>query len=320
MPPGNQRRISNLYRATSGDTRFAAFYLLSGGNNMDDSEITQEQEQSLDELWAKGKTDETEAVVDATTDPLPDDDSDLLGDEPQTEADAANVGAPAGQFDLEAYLPRIAEYLQKEVLPSRDEQLLREAQNRARQSQKARDEQIKATLAPLVDHFRKLEQQGLYTREDSQREYAAAYKAVASETEAKEHAQQEAELRQRWLASQQGGSIPAQQQAPVPGERPIWLASTEARMNQILEQSGLTETDPEWASVPLSITHPDPNEALDYFRTKVASAVQERQKRLQATAKPKPMIDMGTGGGAGASNPLAGIEDTDQLWELAMRS
>lgn len=283
--------------------------------------MNDEQEQSLDELWEKGKTGETDEPLVATDESIPDDDSDVLGDEPQApETDAANAGAPAGQFDLESLFPQIAERFQKEFAPQIQSQAVEEAMRRMKQSQKARDEQIKASLAPLVDHFKKLEQQGLYTREDSQREYAAAYKAVASETEAKEHAQQEAELRQRWLQTQQGGSIPAQQQAPVPSERPIWQASTEARMNQILEQSGLSESDPEWASVPLSITHPDPNEALDYFRTKVASAVQERQKRLQASAKPKPMIDMGTGGGAGASNPLAGIEDTDQLWELAMRS
>jgi hypothetical protein len=91
-------------------------------------------------------------------------------------------------------------------------------------------------------------------------------------------------------------------------------------MNQMLEQSGLTDQDPELANVPLKVTHDDPNEALDYFKVKVESAVKEKQQRLQTGAKPKPFIDMGTGGGAGAVNPLAGIEDNDQLWDMAMKT
>lgn len=278
------------------------------------------EEQSIDELWAQATGATDEAVDD--TDTIPDDDSDLLGDEPETanDTDESASDAASSQFNIEAHLPRIAEYLQKEVLPKRDEQLLHEAQNRARQSQKARDEQIKAQLAPLVDQFKRLEEQGLYTREDSQREYARAYQAVNAETEKRERDQADADVRQRWLAQSQGNSQQqAQQQAPDSYESVKQIASTEVTMQNILDQSGLTEQDPELAAVPLTITHADPKEALDYFKFKVATAVQEKQQRVKASAKPKPMIDMGHGGSGGAGNPLSGIEDTDQLWELAMK-
>jgi hypothetical protein len=261
-----------------------------GGTHMDD-------EKSLDELYELG-TRETDEAADATADTIPDDDSDLLG---QADADES-ASTPTNQFDIESLYPQFVERFQKEIVPQIQSQAVEEAMRRVKQGNKARDEQIKLQLAPLVDHLKRLEGQGLYTREDSARD----------EAEQREQQNVAAETRQRWLA---------QQQAPVPSEqRPIWQASTEARMNQILEQSGLLDTDAELQTVPLSITHPDPNEAVDYFRVKVESAVKAKQQRLQASAKPRPMIDMGTGGGAGQGNSLAGIEDTDQLWEMAQRA
>jgi DNA-binding Lrp family transcriptional regulator len=275
-----------------------------------------DDEKTLDELWVEG-TSGTDSEPVATEDAIPADDSDLLGDESQSDTDAP-ASLPDSTPPLEeAQLQRIAEYLQEKVLQPREEALLREAQNRARQSQKAQDERIKSQLAPLVDQFKRLEEQGLYTREDSQREYAAAYQRANRDLEARETQQSQAELYQRWLAQSQQN---AAQSNPVPSQNPTYVTSTEARMNQILAQSGLTDQDPELNNVPLKVTHDDPIEAVDYFRVKVASAVQAKKERLQASAKPKPMIDMGTGGGAGAGNPLAGIEDTDQLWEMAMKS
>jgi DNA-binding Lrp family transcriptional regulator len=288
------------------------FYFLDlGGLHMD------EDEKTLDELWVEG-TSGTDEAAEASTGPIPADDSDVLGDESQsdTDAPASSIEDQSPPF-TEAQLERLAAYMQEKVLPARDEQLLREAQNRARQSQKAQDERIKQQLAPLVDTYKRLEEQGLFTREDSQREYAAAYQKTAREIEAREQQQSQAELYQRWLAS---GQQNVAQSNPVPNQNPTYVTSTEARMNQILAQSGLTDQDPELNNVPLKVTHDDPIEAVDYFRVKVASAVQAKKERLHATAKPKPMIDMGMGGSGGAGNPLAGIEDTDQLWEMAMKS
>jgi hypothetical protein len=269
--------------------------------------MDEEREPTTDELWDQHTSETDEAVV-ATTDDIPDDDSDLLGND---DAETPSPVAPA--FDVEAYYPQFVERFQREVAPQIQSQAVEEAMRRMKMSNKQRDENIKAQLAPLVDQLKELEEQGVYTREDSQRAYAKRYQSVASETEARERAQQNAETRQRWLQSQA-------QQTPVPSERPIYVTSTEARMNQILEQSGLSENDPEFKSVPLSITHPDPNEAVDYFKVKVESAVKARNQRLQTNAKPKPFIDMGTGGGAGQGNSLAGIEDLDQLWEMSQRS
>lgn len=268
-----------------------------------------EEDKTIDELWEQA-THEPDAPADATAEDIPADDSDVL-EEPKAEATDAPASPPAPQFDLEQVFPAFAERFQKELAPQIQSQAVEEAMRRMKQSAKARDEQIKATLAPLVAYLQQQEQQGLIAREDSNRALQEAYRNANREAEEKDRAQTEYELRQQWLS---------RQQQPVPTERPAWIASTEAKMYEALERSGLQETDPEFRLIPTKVTHDDPNEALDYYRVKVATAVQEKQKRLQASAKPKPLIDMGTGGGTGAGNPLAGIEDTDQLWELAMKS
>ena len=279
-----------------------------------------DEEKTLDELWEAG-TQETDAESVATDAPIPDDDSDVLGDEPESEDEDVSASEPEKPYGLEAaQLQAIEKYFNEKVLPAREEAWLREAQKRARQGEKEQDKRIKEQLAPLVDQYKRLEEQGLFSREDSQREYAAAYQKVQQDIEAKENQQAEAELRQRWLAQSQGNTQQAPQSDPDSYERVKQIASTEVTMQNILNQSGLTDADPELQSVPLKITHEDAKEALDYFAFKVATAVKTKEQRVKASAKAKPFIDMGTGGGSGAGNPLSGIEDTDTLWELAMRS
>ncbi len=271
-----------------------------------------EREPSIDELYEQSLGAEDE---------LPADDSDLEGDEDaaaeaedQTPDEESDDSAPPG-FDPESYLKRVEEHFQKNVLPQYSEQVLREAMNRTRQSQRAREQEIQKQLAPLIAYLSTQEQQGLASREDSQRAIQQQAQKLSQEMDAAESAQQQADLRQQWLALQQ---------QPAPQEVPVWVSSTEARLNQVVERSGLDETDPEFAKLPSKITHSDPNEAIEYMELKVAALVQEKEKRLaqngQApTRKPKPFVDMGAGGSPGSANPIAGIEDIDQLWQMGTR-
>lgn len=262
-----------------------------------------DEDKTLDELWAL--TDDGTPSVEETDSEL----SEQPTGEAEAEetADATNADEQPTASNEDALLDK----WEQERLPRYREEWTRDVMNRMRQSMNDRDANIKAQLAPVWELLQKQAATGYLTEEDAKEQYTQAYRQMHAQAEASEQQRAQAELYQQWAASQP--------QAQPQDTRPDWARSIETRMNNVLAQSGLTDADPELKKIPLQITHPDPNEALDYFELKVATAVQEKKNRL-AQAKPRkerPFVDMGMGGSAGRDNPIAGKEDIDELWNLA---
>ena len=288
-----------------------------------------EQELTSDELWQEAQEDEA----------LPDDDSDLEADglEEGTDEDGDGDGttsrtdAPAqsqSQLDKEALYQEFAARFEKEKLPARDEQLAQSVQNRLQQSIKDRDANIKRQLAPLAKYLQGLQTQGFHTPEEASKEYQKAYQELAAEQSAQEQQQQQAGLYQKWLASRQ----PSQSSAPEGQVQPQQVRDWEALMTQRIQTTTLADDDPEWKQMPLEqqadgsfklkVTHANPQEAFAYVRSWMETLEQQKAQRLAQTA-PKAQrknlfpVDMGGGGSVGAGS-TRGIEDTDQLWSMAM--
>lgn len=267
-------------------------------------------EQTTDELWEQSQADAATADVD---DDAPESfesatvETEAQGTDDETPTDDDNPPA----FDKEALFQEFSQRFAQSVLPSVQQQWLNEAMNRTRQSMKARDEQIKAQLAPVLELLQQQQAMGYVTAEDATAQYREMYQKVAQQQEQREEQAQKAAAYQQFLA---------QSQTPA-YVKPEWANNYEALMQEVLDNSTLEDGDPELAKIPLTISDPDPNRAFQLFEKWVKTAETNKQNRL---AKERPrhpksqgFVDMGTGGGAGATNPLAGIEDTDQLWQLA---
>lgn len=232
----------------------------------------------------------------------------------QVEQDTAQEQPAAPEFDITPYLPQIAQYVRENELPQFQSATIEETMRRTKQSIQARDAAINARLAPIAQMLQDQEQQGVITPEYRQQQLTTAARNIRT---AVDNEQQQAE----YLAQLQAQQQAAQQQVPVAQ----WVLSTQDQFDQILLQSGLTADDPEYTNLPQEITIPDPHEAVDYYRVKVTQATEAKQKRLGITptrsnGKPRreaPMMDTGMGGGAGRANPIAGVEDTDELWRMA---
>lgn len=270
-----------------------------------------EPEQNTDELWEQSfAEDGTPLVADADSETLADS-TDEAGTEEQADATTAE-GQDTPESDDDDFDARVEARLAA-LLPRYRDEWTRDVMNRTRQSMTDRDNQIKARLAPVVALLQKQQQAGYLTPEDANEQYQQAYRQMHVQADEAERKQAQAELYQQWLAQQ----TPQSQQET----RPAWALSIESRMNHLLEQSGLTDADPELKKVPLTITNPDPNEALTYFELAIATARKEKETRLaqapRQARKEKPFVDMGVGGSAGRENPLAGKEDIDELWKMA---
>jgi hypothetical protein len=271
----------------------------------DEVPTTVGEELDSDELWEQAQA----QGADSSPPPVETEDTESAPPEPE-----------APTFDISPYLPQIADYFVQNVLPQYQTQAVDAAMKRTTASIRDRDKAINQRLAPLLTLLQRQHQQGLLTPEDAQREYAEAHKIAAQElADAEEKAQALAEYQ-----ALQNRQTPV----PVDTPRPVWIVDTEDEMNKLLAQSGLTDADPELALVPSEITHPSPRQALKDFEYAVATAVQVKQQRIgQSTgpangngAKPRPRVptlDMGTGGSPGSINPIANVEDTDELWRLA---
>jgi hypothetical protein len=264
-------------------------------------------EKTTDELWDESQRDDATASVD-------DEDSDALGTATaETNTDESSEETPDdedAQFEDALFL-KFSERFKQEVLPSLQQQVIAETMNRTRQSMKARDEELQKQLAPLVKNLQKQQQQGYITAEDANAQYQ---EALAEERQAQAERELQAQQHaaaQAWAAQGQTAST------PTPG----WATTWEQQMNLLLERSGLKDTDPEFQYVPLQLSDPDPKNAMAVFKQGIATALEEKKVRLakERPAKPKSdgFVDMGTGGGAGKENPIANVDDPDQLWALA---
>ncbi len=259
-----------------------------------------ELEPTTDDLWLQTQTDDATAPVEESDTPETTTPTD---DEPE---------AAAQPFDPEAFKRELYEHFEKTVLPQREEQVLREAQKRARQSQEDREKRINDKLAPVWALLQRQQQAGYLTPEDAQAQLREAHQQVTQQEEAQAKQQAEWEQRQQWLARQQ----PSQPARAVDAEG--WGKI----FTQILQSSGLKDGDPELELIPLEVSDPDPLRAKALIESAVAEAVKTKQQRIKdtparKTADLRTMPDMGVGAGAGGVNPLAGIEDMDELWKLS---
>jgi hypothetical protein len=98
-------------------------------------------------------------------------------------------------------------------------------------------------------------------------------------------------------------------------------AQVEQQFAQIWQASGLQPNDPEVALLPTQLSG-DPQNAVSQYRQAVQNALYAKQLRMKAASqqpkKTPPRVDMSSGQQVPRNtNPLAGIEDPDELWNLA---
>lgn len=265
----------------------------------------EESEFHSDELWCESlMADGAGASV------PPDADAGVGQQEPPVEEEE--------EFDIEPYLPRIEERLRETLLPKFREEAAAEVMKRTRQSLEARDKAIAAQLQPLNEVLEKLVQQGVLSEQERT---AELFRRVQMAAMGYDQAQAQREAEAQIAAIRQ-------QQMSADQPQPEWVVSTERQFEQILQNSGLAADDPELAIVPKEITNPDPYKAVAEFKAAVETAARAKQVRLgeanggngatQPAARARvPFIDMGTGAGAGKPNPIANIEDPDELWRAS---
>jgi hypothetical protein len=257
-----------------------------------------EDELSSDQVW------ENVLALDATAS-VPDE-----GEIDATPTEETTPETDPNEAAFNAFLPRVVQHFEQNVLPQYRDQWLREAQNRARQSQDERQKRIEQRLQPLFDTLQRLQTDGYLSPEDAQKQLAAAHQQVSQQEDAQAKAQSDWEQRQAWLASTNAQTQAAQ---------PAWAGQWEQAINGVLQQSKLEEGDPELELIPTTLTDPDPTRALALMRESVATAEKMKEQRIasERPRRPKPFVDMGTGASGGNGNPLAGIEDVGDLWNLA---
>lgn len=265
-----------------------------------------------DKLWEESQAGDATAFVDDEPDELVASATVQPTGEDGSDATPSDEDSPS-PFDKNALFQEFTQHFEQNVLPVVRQQIIDETMNRSRQSMKARDDAINAKLAPV---YRLLEQQvkaGYLTEDDAAQQYRAEHQRVSQEQVAQEEQAQKAQLYQQWLAQQQ------------PAQVPEYAKEYEADMQAVLDNSTLEEGDPELEQLATKITDPDPERALKMLERRVATLEKQKQTRLAREAKPKKdrtgaFVDMGTGGGASSGNPLAGIDDEDELWDKAKAS
>lgn len=134
--------------------------------------------------------------------------------------------------------------------------------------------------------------------------------------------EQEEYARERQTRAYQDAQTQVQQGTPTANPT---KEQVEAQFARMFQQSGLAANDPELRLLPESLSG-SPTEALSAYQAAVQAAVRAKQQRLgqtqpvSAPTNPKktpPSMDLGGGNPVPPGNPLADINDPDELWRLA---
>lgn len=244
-------------------------------------------EPTVDEMWAVA-SDEMPSTEGEPTSNL--------------EAQPEPTEPSSSQPDIASLLAQMAQMqAQLDQLPDWMQQVTRRTQQSLRDVGDSIVQRVEMQTAPMESMLNGLVEDGLITQEDANLRLAAferqtRRRELVNDQQRRQYQQQQEQAQQ--LAQMQQQSSP----------KPDWAVSVEREMARVLAASGITAQDPENAMLPSEITHPDPVEALDYYRTKVETARRAKAARLGQTSpngarsavQQNPIyVDMGGGAGAG---------------------
>lgn len=267
----------------------------SGGEAQAAEPVETETAETIDESLA----------TETTTDDIPDNDDDLLGND-TTQPDS----------DLRAEMAALKQQFEQERLQYQE--MLRRAQQSFRDSGASLLERVEQRLAPVQDTLADLVKNGLLTPEDANSRLQTAERQFRREEISRDQQARNHATRQDWLAQQQQGQQPSPQpQAPRYSEREI--AKANERITAVMKRTGVTSADLEQNGFLTDYSHLSPIEAVDAVtRAAVATA---KMKQALAGQAPQgggnqfPYPNMG--GGAGV--PARGIEAISKELDAEMK-